>query len=143
MLQEFIDTGTPGDGQGRWEPFASIQRDGSGPVLLREDAASPDPAADDTGAGAGGSTEKQPGPLTISNESITGFIHVKTRDGGTSGPITGVEVDPALISASNYTRQDIQRYILSADWGDGIRAQQVWRFVQPQLNRLEEEKQSR
>lgn len=143
VLQEFIDTGTPGDGQGKWEPFASIQRDGSEPVLLREDAASPDPASDDTGAGGDGSEAKQPDPLTISNESITGFIHVKTRDGGTSGPITGVEIDPALLSASNYTRQDIQRYILSADWGDGIRAQQVWRFVQPQLNRLEEEKRSR
>lgn len=143
VLQEFIDTGTPGDGKGRWEPFASIQRDGSEPVLLRDDAAGPGQAADDTGAEAGSSAANHSGPLTISNESITGFIHVKTRDGGSSGPITGVEIDPVLISASNYTRQDIQRYILSADWGDGIRAQQVWRFVQPQLNRLEEEKRSR
>ena len=139
VLQEFIDTGTPGDGQGRWEPFATIQRDGSEPVLLREESSAPVGASDE----ADSSNAANPsGPLTVSNESITGFIHVKTRDGGASGPITGVEIDPALISASNYTRQDIQRFILSADWGDGIRAQQVWRFVLPQLNRLEEEKRS-
>ena len=89
MLQEFVDTGTPGDGKGEWVTFAVIRKDGTGSDLIREPAGMPQPEAVDMSL--------------ISRNNFKSFITVERPDGELNATPTGINIDRRILDAKNYS----------------------------------------
>lgn len=122
-IQEFVDTGTAGDGKGEWKEFAYINNDGRPTVIGAA-------LADD-----GRDTAPDDAAFSISGENIRDYIKLDTEMGRMGPVVKGVTVDPRIVQAANYTAKDV--YSMLKDIPELM---SQWPSIGTELRRLEMER---